>query len=240
MAKQVVSEDEQERVFRILLAEQENGRCAECFCPGPRWASVNLGVFLCIQCSGFHRKLGVHVSQVRSINLDRWTSEQLENMKRIGNRRAAAIWEAQLPTDFERPSPGDIGRMQQFIWNKYVEKLYYREPSQYFENEGHSVSRDASAATASTVSPAVTLQNSRQSSMGACERSKHVPVENNSFNALFAPSSERGNSHEHAHGPVAGAENHEHLQRKRHILAMYAQRNNSEASSDRLDTSPKT
>ena len=44
---------------------------------GPRWASWNLGVFLCIRCAGIHRNLGVHVSKVKSVNLDSWTSEQI-------------------------------------------------------------------------------------------------------------------------------------------------------------------
>jgi len=46
-------------------------------CLGPRWASWNLGVFLCIRCAGIHRNLGVHVSKVKSVNLDSWTPEQL-------------------------------------------------------------------------------------------------------------------------------------------------------------------
>lgn len=44
---------------------------------GPRWASWNLGVFLCIRCAGIHRNLGVHISKVKSVNLDSWTSEQI-------------------------------------------------------------------------------------------------------------------------------------------------------------------
>ena len=35
-----------------------------CSCRGPRWASVNLGIFICMQCSGIHRSLGVHISKV--------------------------------------------------------------------------------------------------------------------------------------------------------------------------------
>lgn len=44
---------------------------------GPRWASWNLGVFLCIRCAGIHRNLGVHISRVKSVNLDSWTPEQI-------------------------------------------------------------------------------------------------------------------------------------------------------------------
>ena len=44
---------------------------------GPRWASWNIGVFLCIRCAGIHRNLGVHISKVKSVNLDSWTPEQV-------------------------------------------------------------------------------------------------------------------------------------------------------------------
>jgi Arf-GAP/coiled-coil/ANK repeat/PH domain-containing protein len=36
----------------------------------PDWASINLGILLCIECSGVHRQVGVHVSKVRSTTLD--------------------------------------------------------------------------------------------------------------------------------------------------------------------------
>ena len=48
-----------------------------CSVTGPRWASWNLGVFLCIRCAGIHRNLGVHVSRVKSVNLDSWTPDQI-------------------------------------------------------------------------------------------------------------------------------------------------------------------
>ena len=44
---------------------------------GPRWASHNLGIFLCIRCAGIHRNLGVHISKVKSVNLDSWVGEQV-------------------------------------------------------------------------------------------------------------------------------------------------------------------
>ena len=39
---------------------------------GPGWASANIGVVFCIECSGIHRGLGVHISKVKSLSLDKW------------------------------------------------------------------------------------------------------------------------------------------------------------------------
>jgi hypothetical protein len=44
----------------------------------PRWASYSLGVFLCIRCAGIHRKMGTHISKVKSITMDQWNTEQID------------------------------------------------------------------------------------------------------------------------------------------------------------------
>ncbi|CAI8057549.1 Arf-GAP with coiled-coil, ANK repeat and PH domain-containing protein 2, partial [Geodia barretti] len=52
-----------------------NERCADCCNLNPKWASINLGIMLCIECCGIHRNMGVHISKIRSITLDEWEPE---------------------------------------------------------------------------------------------------------------------------------------------------------------------
>lgn len=89
---------------------------------GPRWASWNLGVFLCIRCAGIHRNLGVHISKVKSVNLDSWTPEQVVSLQQMGNSRARAVYEANLPDSFRRPQ--NDTSLESFVRAKYEHKKY--------------------------------------------------------------------------------------------------------------------
>ncbi|KAJ5068093.1 adp-ribosylation factor gtpase-activating protein [Anaeramoeba ignava] len=113
--------------LEALLKLPENRYCADCKTPGPRWASVNLGIFVCINCSGIHRAMGVHISQVRSVTLDTWTREQYDTAKSIGNEKANEYWEAKLPSGFKRPNSSDMFSLEKFIRDKYERKLYIQK-----------------------------------------------------------------------------------------------------------------
>ncbi|EDV98420.1 stromal membrane-associated protein 1 [Drosophila grimshawi] len=105
-----------------MLRDDDNKYCVDCDAKGPRWASWNLGVFLCIRCAGIHRNLGVHISRVKSVNLDAWTPEQVISLQQMGNSRARAVYEAQLPDGFRRPQTDTA--LENFIRAKYEHKKY--------------------------------------------------------------------------------------------------------------------
>ncbi|KAI4211197.1 MAG: hypothetical protein LQ351_005995 [Letrouitia transgressa] len=92
-------------------------------CPDPRWASWNLGVFVCIRCSGIHRGMGTHISRVKSVDLDAWTDEQMKNILQWGNSRANKYWESKL-------APGHVpseAKIENFIRTKYESKRWVME-----------------------------------------------------------------------------------------------------------------
>ncbi|DBA92660.1 hypothetical protein WJX77_012156 [Trebouxia sp. C0004] len=116
--------EQHKKILSQLLKLECNRRCCDCSARGPTWASVNLGLFVCLNCSGIHRSLGTHLSKVRSTTLDTWLPEQVEFISKLGNVRANNYWEARLPRGFRRPSEGDMSAMKNFIIEKYQNQAY--------------------------------------------------------------------------------------------------------------------
>ncbi|XP_020822183.1 arf-GAP with coiled-coil, ANK repeat and PH domain-containing protein 1 isoform X1 [Phascolarctos cinereus] len=94
------------RVAAQVQSVEGNAQCCDCREPAPEWASINLGVTLCIQCSGIHRSLGVHFSKVRSLTLDSWEPELVKLMCELGNVVINQIYEARIQEmSVKKPGP---------------------------------------------------------------------------------------------------------------------------------------
>ncbi|XP_022991167.1 probable ADP-ribosylation factor GTPase-activating protein AGD11 isoform X1 [Cucurbita maxima] len=118
-----------------LLRQSGNKLCADCGSPDPKWVSLNLGVFICIKCSGVHRSLGVHISKVFSVKLDNWTDEQVNTFISMGgNADVNKKYEAGIIDLTRKPKPDScIEERFEFIRRKY-------ELLQFYNGNGHNSS----------------------------------------------------------------------------------------------------
>ncbi|XP_066583474.1 arf-GAP with coiled-coil, ANK repeat and PH domain-containing protein 2 [Prorops nasuta] len=116
------------RVWEQLLKIPGNDACCDCGNPYPKWASINLGITLCIECSGVHRSLGVHYSKVRSLTLDDWEPEILKVMAELGNTVINNVYEAlPLPQEVIKATPKCKSNIREaWIKAKYIDRMFVK------------------------------------------------------------------------------------------------------------------
>lgn len=111
----------------IRDADQGNKWCADCASTiKVEWVSINLGIVLCIECSGIHRSLGTHISKVRSLTLDvnSFSNDIVEILLQVGNRVSNMVWEATLD-QAQKPQPQSSREQRlKFITAKYSDRAY--------------------------------------------------------------------------------------------------------------------
>ncbi|KAL8924662.1 MAG: hypothetical protein Q9208_003977 [Pyrenodesmia sp. 3 TL-2023] len=108
-------------------ADQGNAWCADCGSNvKTEWVSINLGIVLCIECSGIHRSLGTHISKVRSLTLDTtsFTTDIVELLLLVGNRVSNMVWEAKLDQSTKPMPQATRDQRLRFITSKYVDRAY--------------------------------------------------------------------------------------------------------------------
>uniref|UniRef100_A0A914Z7Q7 Uncharacterized protein n=1 Tax=Panagrolaimus superbus TaxID=310955 RepID=A0A914Z7Q7_9BILA len=114
--------------FANVLSIPGNNKCADCGNPETGWASINLGILICIECSGAHRSLGVHNSKIRSLKMDDIEETQWQILLKLGNDKVNALYLSNLPEKNPIPSPATVTstRPQREAWitAKYVDKRF--------------------------------------------------------------------------------------------------------------------
>lgn len=121
-------EEDPSKLLKVVRDNDQGNRwCVDCNSESKtEWVSINLGIVLCIECSGIHRSLGTHISKVRSLTLDTtsFSTDIVEILLQIGNRISNMVWEATLQ-EGQKPS-GNATRDQRlkFITAKYVDRAY--------------------------------------------------------------------------------------------------------------------
>lgn len=132
MALELDPGTETDSLEKTLSKVAGNTHCADCGIKEPDWASINLGSLHCIECSGIHRNLGVHISKIRSLSLDTrvWDADMIALFKLLGNDFVNGVWEAEMIYDDEnlekiKPSPNSSAADKElFIKKKYLDKAF--------------------------------------------------------------------------------------------------------------------
>ena len=107
--------------------DQGNCWCADCSSGvKTEWVSINLGIVLCIECSGIHRSLGTHISKIRSLTLDTtsFTTDIVELILQVGNRVSNMVWEARLDPSQKLGPQATRDQRLRFITDKYAERAF--------------------------------------------------------------------------------------------------------------------
>ncbi|KAL3906663.1 MAG: hypothetical protein SGARI_003899, partial [Bacillariaceae sp.] len=125
--------------LKVLMQRPENQVCSDCPEKKPTWASLivpppgappgteKLGAFCCLECSGSHRRLGVHISFVRSVNLDAWKECEFRGLAYGDNAKVNAIFEAKLgQSGRSKPTHlADGPTRERYIRDKYERRKFY-------------------------------------------------------------------------------------------------------------------
>ncbi|KZW00361.1 ArfGap-domain-containing protein [Exidia glandulosa HHB12029] len=122
-----LAEDRAKKMLLDIAAMPGNDSCADCKARAPRWASHNLGIFICVRCAAIHRKIGTHVTKVKSLTLDSWSRDQIESMRNNGNLKSNAHYN---PNEARHPPPTNLeeserdSELETYIRSKYEFKRF--------------------------------------------------------------------------------------------------------------------
>ncbi|KAG0667802.1 SPARC- modular calcium-binding protein 2 [Maudiozyma exigua] len=194
----------QESLKDIINSSDNRNRCGECQATFPTWCSINLGIFLCGRCASVHRKLLTNrsdevYSNLKSVSLDRWTSKDLNELRRLGGNKGNSQFWNPKGEPFPFDGDDDKSQVEMFIRDKYINGRFKYEPvrPEDFGNVPHRHNSNSSRndrsgdRSDSNKSHYHSRPSSRTNSREGYSNSNSNDTRNETFNSTTTVSAER-------------------------------------------------
>lgn len=127
------SSNEVSLIDLVMRQHESNSTCCDCGdSQTVEWISINLLCVLCIKCSGVHRSMGSHISKVRSLTLDSFTSPEVLYLlqNNVSNANVNSIYESTNFTESKITPECSDNERSQYILRKYAARMMVNDGNQ--------------------------------------------------------------------------------------------------------------